>query len=130
MDRAPNLNRDDHRDLFRVTNEIHKLRHNPSELTNGDYRNILVELCSVLNSSFEKGLDTAIRSMNIDSSEVRQQAKAIVDDFGRFSEVLIFTRDKLLACGIEKDTADEIIQYVSALQTEIKRAEFQPEAAA
>src|SRR4051812_38795753 len=101
MGRVPKLHRDDHRDFFRVTNKLYKLRHNPGNLTNGSYRDILVELCSALGASLEKGLEDAIRSLNIPDANVQRQAKKIVSDLGRFTEVMIFAKEKLMACGVE-----------------------------
>src|SRR5580704_6781655 len=130
MSRVPKLHRDDHRKFFKVTNELYKLRHNPGQLTNGSYRDILVELCSALDNSLEKGLENAIRSFDAEDADIRRQSKKIVSDLTHFAETMIFTRRQLEACGVETDTAEEIILYVAALRTELGRTEFSPEAAA
>ena len=130
MTSHPALNREDHRDFFRVTNKLYKLRHNPGDLTNSNYRDILIELCSALNGSLDKGLLTAITSLNAVDATVRQQAKDIVSDFDRFTEVMLFAKAQLLECGIEKDTAQEIIQYAESVRAALRRTDFTPEAAA
>lgn len=122
----PNLDPKMHEALFRITDEMRRLRLDRGSVSAGEYHRILKELCGALQESCRHGLQQAIFYTQAQANDPEQRAAArqIVSDLGRFSEFIAIEKDILLKCGVSENAADDILEQVSALREHYRAETF------
>jgi hypothetical protein len=110
----PNLDPKMHAKLFEITDEIRRLRLEPTSLSKADYAKIMRQLCAALRMSFEYGLENAIRYVGDKTKDVEtvRNANAIVQDAKTFLAFLQFETQLLKKCGASESAVDDMIQCI------------------
>jgi hypothetical protein len=121
MAEPPTLDLKYHQGLFRVTDQLRKLRTDPSQFSVEDYRSLLNELCGSLNNSLDGGLDRVINfASDLTQDEgIRKEAKAIVEDVEAFAKFISFEEEALIECGSSKESAKVIATEIASLREQI-----------
>ncbi len=110
-----------HRELFRVTDRMRRLKTDPDSFTIQEYRNLLAELCGSFRESFDNGLADAINyGAGLSANEgYRIEAQAIVRDMKAFSRFLDFEKETLVACGASEEAASDMVSEIANLREQI-----------
>lgn len=122
----PNLDPKMHEALFRITDDMRRLKVDPGLISKTEYRRILNELCGALRKSCEHGLQQALLypQAQANDPEAVAAARQIAGDLGRFSEFIVIEKKILLECGVSAETADDILEQVAALREHYRAEGF------
>jgi hypothetical protein len=123
---------DDHRDLFRVTDDLYSLEEKPRDLTRKQYAAILEKVCNSFKRSLAHGLGDAVYALRDVMDPVQKSAaREILAKTSHFSEMLKFDEKALIACGATKAMARDTIRHVEAMRSAISKdadsIDFNPE---
>ncbi|MCF8710307.1 hypothetical protein [Rhizorhapis sp. SPR117] len=110
-----------HKELFRVTDRMRRLKTDPESFTIQEYRNLLAELCGSFRQSFDNGLNDAINfGAGLAANEAyRMEAQAVVRDMKAFSRFLDFEKKTLVACGATEEAASDMVSEITNLREQI-----------
>lgn len=119
-----------HKELFRVTDRMRRLKTDPESFTIQDYRNLLAELCGSFRESFDNGLTDAINfGAGLAANEAyRIEAQAVVRDIKAFSRFLDFEKEVLTACGVPEEAADDMVSEIRQLRGQLDSIHYDPDA--
>jgi len=129
MAQFPNLDPAFHKEIFRVTDRMRKLRNNPEEITVREYNSLLQELCRGLNGSIEHGLKNVIfyAADLAQHEKTRTEARAVVSDIAKFAQFIEFETKALVGCAASEETAREIAKEVTELRGDLANASYNPD---
>ncbi len=125
----PSLNPELHRELFRITDDVRRLKLNPQSLTVEEHKDLLVSVCNALKTSIDNGLPDAPRlAADLGANQhIKDEANAILRDTGAFTAFIDFEIKSLTACGVNKETALDITNEITALRDKLAQPHFNPD---
>ena len=90
MSEYPGFDREMFQFLFRVTDDMHRLKVNPGSISCNEYAAILNSLCGALHEAFDHGLEKVVYAPQVIGNDpvVVNESQEIVADMGRFSEFI------------------------------------------
>lgn len=114
----PDLNPEFHRDLFRVTGRMRRLKTNPRAITLHEYKNMLGDVCGAITHSLEHGLRDAVEyAADLKNDpDVLAEAQEIVRNFGNFVRFTEFEGEALRSIGVDGEVVSDMTQILSDIR--------------
>lgn len=114
-----------HRELFRVTDQMRRLRTNPRSLTVSDHGDILTDACNAISSSLAEDLALALAFTErlANDPNTLKQARDVARDMRTFAAFLAFEQKTLVECGVAPETAMDIASQLGEIRVALVQME-------